>query len=56
MDRGNSEGHLLLAQAYHSLGDYAAFKEHSEKAIEASANKVTRKRIEKTLAELGESS
>lgn len=51
-DRNNSEGHLLLAQAYHHLGDEAAFEEHSKRAMELAGNKASRERIESSLDEL----
>ncbi len=51
-DRGNSEGHLILAGSYHYLGDAAAFEEHSKMAFNLAGNKATRERVEKFLDDL----
>ncbi len=51
---GNCDGHLVLAQAYHYLGDDAAFEEHSKKAIDMTNNKAQKERFEASLNALGD--
>jgi tetratricopeptide (TPR) repeat protein len=53
-DPGNSDGHLVLAQAYHYLGDEAAFEEHSKKAIGMTNNEAQKERFEASLDALSD--
>lgn len=53
-DPGDSDGHLVLSEAYYYLGDKANFEAHSEKAISMSENEAQKERFETSLGELGD--